>query len=358
MGVMQRTFRELGQRIYYAIAMLRWGVLIAVIALHAVVSYIVLVVTDEVALIGDPWVYFYYYTTTATTVGYGDLSPQTEAGRTAAAIIILPGAIALFTAVLGKAVADIGNQWRRGLEGKGTYANRTDHIVIVGWQERATKRLIETLLEDRRAPVRPVLLAAAVEENPLPEAIDFIHTPTLSDIDGFARAGAANAKTILIRGANDDDTLAATLAARAIAPEVHVVAHIENEDTARLIETQIANIEVFSSISVDMMVRAAHDPGASRLASLMFSSRTESTAFSLRVPADIQPIGYLDALVALKKSLRITLIGVSEENGRHLDLNCVGDRKIKGGDTLFYIANERREPSEAQWHELARELAA
>jgi len=137
---------------------------------------------------------------------------------------------------------------------------------------------------------------------------------------------------------------------------VHIVAHMENEDTARLIEHQIDNIEVFSSISVDMMVRAAHDPGASRLANLMFSSRTESTAYSLTVPAGTPPISYLDALVALKRSHRITLIGVSEQGGRHLDLNCVSDRTIEGGDTLFYIANERREPSSTQWHDLAKAL--
>lgn len=348
--------RRSWQRIYYAVAMLKWSVLVTVILIHAAISYAVLAATGENELIADPWIYFYYYTTTATTVGYGDLSPQTVAGRTAAAIVILPGAIALFTAVLGKAVSDIGNQWRRGLEGKGNYSSRTDHLVIVGWQERTTMRLIESLLEDRTYHMRPVLMAAVIDENPMPEAIDFVFTERLSDPDSFARAGAAGARSILIRGATDDDTLAATLAARAAAPEVHIVAHMENEDTARLIEHQIDNIEVFSSISVDMMVRAAHDPGASRLANLMFSSRTESTAYSLTVPAGTPPISYLDALVALKRSHRITLIGVSEQGGRHLDLNCVSDRTIEGGDTLFYIANERREPSSTQWRDLAKAL--
>ena len=61
---MRRTW----QRIYYAIATLRWSVLIAVIVLHALLSYFVLVVTGETALISDFLVYFYYYTTTATTV--------------------------------------------------------------------------------------------------------------------------------------------------------------------------------------------------------------------------------------------------------------------------------------------------
>ena len=350
---MRRTW----QRIYYAIATLRWSVLIAVIVLHALLSYFVLVVTGETALISDFLVYFYYYTTTATTVGYGDLSPQTAAGRTAAAIIILPGAIALFTAVLGKAVSDIGNHWRRGLDGKASYASRHDHVVIVGWQERATKRLIETLLADRSYHARPVLLAAAVDTNPMPNAIDFVFAEPLSDFDSYKRAGASRASTILIRGATDDDTLAATLAARAAAPDVHIVAHMENEDAARLIEHQIDNIEVFSSISIDMMVRAAHDPGASRLANLLFSSRTESTAFSLRVPEETPPLSYLEALVALKRSHRITLIGVSEAGGKHLDLNCVGEREIRGGDTLFYIADERREPSAGQWRELAKQLA-
>ena len=60
-----------------------------------------------------------------------------------------------------------------------------------------------------------VLMAAVSDENPMPEAIDFVYSETLSDLDAYVRAGAGGAKSVLIRGANDDDTLAATLAALA-----------------------------------------------------------------------------------------------------------------------------------------------
>jgi len=95
---MRRTW----QRIYYAIATLRWSVLIAVIVLHALLSYFVLVVTGETALISDFLVYFYYYTTTATTVGYGDKAPITLAGRLLALVWMFAGLImvASFTAAI------------------------------------------------------------------------------------------------------------------------------------------------------------------------------------------------------------------------------------------------------------------
>ena len=58
MGSMRRTW----QRIYYAIAMLQWSVLVTVILIHAAISYAVLAATGENELIADPWIYFYYYT--------------------------------------------------------------------------------------------------------------------------------------------------------------------------------------------------------------------------------------------------------------------------------------------------------
>lgn len=344
--------RRIWERLYYYIATLRWSVLLIVFFTHGWISYALMLLAGEMVITGSPATFLYYYVTTATTVGYGDLSPEGIVGRLVAALFLLPGSIALFGAALGKAINDIGSRWRLRLQGKGTFEGRSGHMVIVGWQPGVTRQLITKLLADKRHAERPVLIAPSLEENPMPDDVDFIAADKLSDHTSYDRAGAATADTILVRGRNDDDTLAATLAARGAAPDVYIVCHFEDRVAADLIDKQVEGVEVFSSVSTDMMVRAAHDPGASKLARLMFSSETESTAFSFSVPDTAAPMAYVDLMVALKRVMRVTLIGVCEEGGARMELNCKPDRIIGPGNVLFYIADDRREPTAEQWQSI------
>lgn len=343
------VIRTLWSRVYIAIATLSWGVLIAGFGFHAALSYILLIVAGESALTETLTTFAYYYVTTATTVGYGDLSPATDNGRLAALLLILPGSIALFTAVLGKAVADIGNFWRQRMNGMGNFSKRAGHTVIVGWQGARTRRLIAGLMADDMGGERPVLIAPALDENPYPECVDFVLSEGVSDFSAFSRAGAANATALIIRGDSDDDTMAGSLAARAAAPSVHLVAYFESDAHAALIRRQVPDIEAVSSMSADLLVRAARDPGASRLAELMFSGDTDDTAFSMPLPAAAGGAAYRQAAAALKDRHDVTVIGLRCNAEQKVDLNCSSDRMLKEGDTLFYIADSRLDGSLIDW---------
>lgn len=342
-------FKTVWGRIYVAIATLSWGVLIAAFVLHALASWALLDASGETGLTGDFVTFAYYYVTTATTVGYGDLSPEGGTGRLAGALFLLPGSIALFTAFLGKAVSGVGNFWRRRLQGKGDFTQRSGHMLIVGWHGTRSQQLIEGLAKGTPGQERAVLLAYSLEENPRPELVDFIAAQSLSDLDAYHRAGAAGAATVVIRGMSDDDTLAGTLAAHAAAPNAHLVAHFQSEDAARLIRRQLPEVEVITSIATQLLVRSARDPGASRLAALMFSEETADTAFSVRVADECEGARYLDLFSALKRHHDITLIGLAREGSHSVDLNCGHDQRIHVGDTLFYIADRRMDSASIDW---------
>ena len=230
--------RSLWHRVYIAIATLSWGVLAGFFLVHALLSYLAFVAAGEKDLTDHAITFAYFYTTTATTVGYGDLSPKSDGGRLANVLLVLPGSIALFTAFLGKAIADIGAIWRRRLQGLGDFSeDRSGHTLVVGWQGTRTRRLIEGLLHDSGgSPI--VLLATGIAENPMPADIDFIASDGLSHPEFYVRAAAGKAATVVIRGRDDDETMAATLAAHAAAPDAHIVAHFGDEGAARLIRTQ------------------------------------------------------------------------------------------------------------------------
>ncbi|MEO0792390.1 MAG: ion channel [Pseudomonadota bacterium] len=357
-GAYVPIFEQFARRAYFAIANLTWSSLLIATIVHGLLSYVLLALSGEAGLTGSFVDYVYYYMTTATTVGYGDLSPQTPAGRIWALVFVLPGSISLFTACLGKAITDLSLIWRGRMNGLGDYSLREGHTLILGWQPIRTPRLVKLLAADCPSDEKIILVAKVLEQNPLPETVDYVRADTLSTTSALSRAGISGAARVIIRGADDDETMAATLAAYSLGSKAHIVAHFEDERAAELITRQCPSVEAIGSLSVELLVRSARDPGASRVADRLLSAESEDTAFSMTVPAGIERISYLDLMLGLKRAHDMTLVGIAEDDGKTVDLNCPVDRVIKGGDVLFYIADRRVSADTVLWHTLKRELEA
>ena len=354
---MMPVARHLWHRVYLAIADLSWSVLAVAALIHATLSWALFALAGDTDLTEDLVTFAYFYVTTATTVGYGDLSPSSDGGREVALAFVLPGSIALFTAFLGKAVADLGGFWRRRMHGGGDFSGRTGHTIIVGWQGTRSRQLVTLLSAECSRDERTVLLAPVLDENPMPDRLDFVLAAGLSSLSDYERAGARGATSVIVRGDTDDDTLAATLAARAAAPRAHIVAYFEDEGAASLIVRHDERVEAISSLSSQLLVRSSRDPGSSRLAELMFSGQSPDTAFSLRVPDEVPPSTYLVTLIGLKRQANLALIGMCSDDGE-VDLNCPTDRSVSAGDRLFYIADRRADPRVIDWAAVARGTAA
>ncbi len=195
-------------------------------------------------LVGRPVDFLYYYMVTATTVGYGDLSPKSAPGRLITVLIVLPGGIAIFTAVLGKLLTAIGTIWRNRMRGLGDYSERAGHIIVVGWQEGQTHQTLRLLHSERHAnEPMSVLVAKDLPENPATDYADYIRSDRLADADALTRAGIAQARAIIARGANDDETLAAVLIAEDHAPNAHIVAYFDDDRTAQMVKQLRPRVE-------------------------------------------------------------------------------------------------------------------
>ena len=71
---------RLAKRLYVRISGLSWDVVCLVTAAHFIVSWRALTLIGGEEIAGAS-IFWYFYVTTATTVGYGDYSPATAAGR-------------------------------------------------------------------------------------------------------------------------------------------------------------------------------------------------------------------------------------------------------------------------------------
>lgn len=345
---------RLAKRLYLRIAGLRWDIVVFMTAAHFAVSWVLIdSVGGEKISGGD--VFWYFYITTATTVGYGDYSPTTEAGRLITVLWIMPGGIALFTTIIAKVVQHISNRWRKGMRGLSSYENLSGHIVILGWHGARTQRMVDHIRGDTGEREREIVLCAAKDiENPMPDQVRFVRAPALNSPDLLRRAAITNAKYIIVLGHDDNETLAAALGAAAVNGDAHMVVYFDQCSFADLLRAHCPRAECNVSLSIEMMVRSAQDPGSSRVQRQLLSTLEGPTQFSLKVPDDAGQVNYGVLFSEFKAKHDATLFGVAKSVlGDDLILNAPTDHRIDPGTILYFMAARRIEAAEIDWSALS-----
>ena len=344
---------RLAKRIYARITGVSWDAVFVLAACHFAISWgmIALAGGEEIAEGGTFW---YFYATTATTVGYGDYSPATWAGRLVTIFWIMPGGIALFTTIIAKAVQQVSDRWRKSVRGQSSYENLADHIVILGWHGFRTQRMVDQLRGDIGEEEREIVLCTAQAiENPMPDQVRFVSGAELNTPDVLTRAGVATAGYIIALGHDDSETLAAALGAAAVNHDAHIVAYFDHESFADLLKAHCPLAECNVSLSIELMVRSAQDPGSSRVQRQLLSTLEGPTQFSLKVPKDAGAVSYGALFSTLKENNDATLIGVAESAlGDDLILNAPSGHRIDSGTIIYFLAARRIEPGEIDWSAL------
>ncbi len=305
---------------------------------YALLSWVMLTLAGETALT-TPFVDFIYYLfVTASTVGYGDMSPTTVAGKWVVALFVIPIGLGIFAIAVGRLAGVAINYWRRGLLGKRS-VDVSGHILILGWNEHRTLHLIDMLLHEEKDG-RPIVLCVRPEmENPLPKEIEFVRTASFTDEASMARAGVKDADCIIIDNPEDDITFSAALFCASKNPDVHILAYFQDEVLSNLLKSHCPNAECVPSVSVEMMAKAAVDPGSSELHHELLNTRKGMTQYAVEYPANAHHTTVNALFLRMKTDYDATLIGLRRDN--EVMLNPALDADIKPNDLLFYIADER-----------------
>lgn len=321
---------------------LSWTALMVAIAVHFLVSWAAMVVFGEEKL-AAPDIFPYFYATVAFTVGFGDFSPATTAGRYFAAVWLMPGGIALLASMIGKTSSVLADRWQRGLYGKRTYADMEQHTLLVGWNGYESDRIVDLLLQEAGSAEREIVIVDATREtNPRPEHARYVRVTSLANPSGYERASVATARRIIIDAPTDEQTLAAALAVRAVGGKAHVVAHFDREESAALLKRHHPEVECTTPVQAELIVRASHDIGASCVALEMLSIADGPTQYSLALPASAAARGYGDHLARLRRHHGATLLGYAlPESPYKAILNADDAAVVPPGATLFYLANAR-----------------
>ena len=341
---------RVAKRLYARISGLSWDVVLFMTVFHVAVSWGLIALIGGEKIAGGE-IFWYFYATTATTVGYGDYAPVTALGRAVTILWVMPGGIALFTTIIAKVVQQVSDKWRKRLRGSASYENLTGHIVILGWHGSQTERMVDHIRGGQGEHEREIVLCTAQPiENPMPDQARFVRGAALNAPDLLHRAAVANAEYIIALGHDDNETLAAALGAAAANGDAHIVAYFDQQSFADLLKAHCPHAECNVSLSIEMMVRSAQDPGSSRVQRQLLSTLEGPTQFSLRVPADTKPVTYGALFTEMKTKHDATLFGVAESAlGDDLILNAPSGHRVDAGMILYFMAPRRIEPAQIDW---------
>lgn len=302
---------------------------------YFLVSYFLLYISNEQSLIGSD--FFYWIIVTASTVGYGDLSPSTQYGKITTALWIIPAGLSVFAFIIGKfgyLVVDILNRRKKGLLMSGL----SSHCIIVGWNGTRTERLIELLKAGDKQNAHKILLCSStIKENPLPNLIEFVAVDSYTHSQSMNNARVDEASKIILDLEDDSLTLTAALYCNSKNSDCHKTAYVENSELILLMQHHCPNVEIIPPVSVEMMAISSIYPGASSVQKQLLDSTVGTSQHSIKW-SNKETVCFDELLNRFKESHNAIVIGASI-NGE-LILNPASNQSICNGDELIYIASK------------------
>ena len=303
--------------------------------------------------------------TTMTTVGYGDLSASTAAGRWSTVILVYVGGVF----ALGKGAADYFEYRsnRRALRQRGLWRWRLkDHVLIVNAPSAGADPYFETLLRQLRETgwgrKRDVLILSTCWPDGLPESLTrlgvvHVHGRAASD-EKLEDSGAADAAAVVVL-ANDEkdaasDGTAFDLVHRLVemgAKGRIAVECVDDRNRDRLRDAGASTVMRPMRGYPEMLVRALIAPGSEAIIEDLFTPRgDECVRYEVAVAG--VPWGRLAARL-VSAGAGTALAYASADEGEVI-VNPRPDRQVFAS-ALFLMVKEGHEPAPDMLERLVRE---
>lgn len=321
---------------------LHWASLGLLGAVHFFATWAGLAHFEPNAEFVKPEVYWWFYTVTGTTVGYGDYFPETLGGRVVTTIVML-GGITLMGAVIGKVAAlfsALAEKRRKGM----VQLHESQHVVVICDESSRTQEVMANLMAD--SSVGSVVLISTLKENPT-ESAEFV-SGHITSKKVRKRACVSKASTIVVLGSTDAETLGRVVTLLpSLRQDARVVAYFHSQSSAESVMSLDPRVSAVVSMDMAALVQEAQDRGASSFTRAMMDNQKVGTYFRVAVPKGVEAsAGELSAKLMTQG---VNLVGV--HLSRDEEATILLDPGLKIDDTmdLAVLASDRSVLGALRW---------
>jgi voltage-gated potassium channel len=310
--VARRLFRRCGS--YRELA------LVALAAVIVLVGAVLFSLTNSVSY----GVALYWAITTATTVGYCDVTPHNTAGRVIAAGVMLttiPIVGAVFALIAGaSAVSRI-----RRILGLDSHLPTQPYTLVYG-----THPIVPRVLQELVATGDPVVLVAPNLPARAPERVELLRGHAADDGVVF-KSKPAQASRALIACIEDADTLIVAVAIRALAPDLEVYALTQAPRVASaLLELGVTHTLSSDELVGHMVAKSLETPEAGH----MLLQLLDSTTYRL-AEQEVDAALVSRPLSEARATAGSLVLGIARKGS--VDLGVGEDPVLAAGDKLLVV---------------------
>ncbi|MGK7395684.1 MAG: potassium channel family protein [Candidatus Cyclobacteriaceae bacterium M3_2C_046] len=283
---------------------------------------------------------------TLTTVGYGDFTPASSAGRAIGYIYVLSS-----LGVLGFLFSTISNKIYTMIEEKklGFYGtNFEHHIIIVGWNEFSRMVADEISHTDKKMAI------ITNKKDDVDLIYDqygkdrfFVLFSEFNNHESFGKVNASKASVVFVSLENDSDSLLYILDFKKNYPQPQIVVSLHKsqlKETFRAagVTYAIARNEIASKLVASYVF----EPDVADLNIDLISTSRQETDFDIQEykVLDKNPYAhkkYIEVFLDLKEKYDCVLMGLSKvrEDTRDILTNPPADTIIQPGDYMLLMSN-------------------
>ncbi len=284
-----------------------------------------------------PGNYWWYFVVTSATVGYGDFFPTSTGGHVVGAYVIVGGIVTLtlLFSRLGDYISSLRGRRMRGL----VDLDLSGHVVVLGYTPGRTERIVSELTAEGRLQVA-LCAWDDVAEDPMPDAPD-VHfvRGDLTHVDLMRRAAVARARTALLDGRDDNETLAIAVAVDHANPDIHMVAALRDLSRREHLSYVNPRVQCAQWHMPFLLTEETVDPGIAQVYNDLMSSGGHGNTYSMRVPGGFPHRTVGECQTWLGRTFGATLLALRTSGD--LAVSPPWDSPVDESTTLYYVAKQR-----------------
>lgn len=272
---------------------------------------------------------FWYTLVTITTVGYGDITPDSVPGRIAAMVLLIAG-VALFGALSGKFASFLFDRQQKRDKGLLNMAKMKNHFLICGWKPNFERILAGILNANPEVPNEKIVILNSAGQGEIDriksdsrfKGINYLHGD-FTDEDTLIKAQIKTAERALILAdlsenysalENDSRAVLAVITMKNLNPRIYCVAEIaDSKFEKHLSLARCDEIILSSDYEQNLLVQASSGKGMSHILRELIARDSDAGIVIESIPQEFVGKPYRDYRISLRT--RDVLIGLLENTG-------------------------------------------
>jgi len=270
---------------------------------------------------------YWWAIVTMTTVGYGDFSPATPAGRFFAVIIMFIGIslVSLLTASISSIFVAQKIREGKGLE----QLNLNNHLILCGWNPNGG-RILDSIQHLSNGKKKELVLINEMNEEDVTQLKNRYLQLNINFVSGdftqeeiLNKANIFEANTVIVipntTGSEvatyDEKTIFATLTIKSMDPNIRVVAYLlDRENLTHIKRANADEVVVGDDFSAHILASHVIDPGIPQIANQLIESNSNSRFKRINIPSEFIGKSYSELFDYFRKLDGSLLIGVFAED--------------------------------------------